>query len=144
MKQACLELLDPTKTAPENWTSSCVNTGHFVAALRGQEDHYAYPQEERAEVRKRIVLRVEEALVETLVGVPVQGIRRLRRVMKTEVWMTVQPSTVNGTGMGAQEWRDTLFLQYGLDPPDLLKYYNGCNANISIVHAHDCNRCGLD
>ena len=31
--------------------------------------------------------------------------------------MAVQLSTVNGMEMGAQEWREALFLQYGLKPP---------------------------
>ena len=36
VKQAGLDLPDPVQTAPENWTTSCVITGHLVAALRGQ------------------------------------------------------------------------------------------------------------
>ena len=36
VKQAGLALPDPVQTAPENWTASCVITGHLVAALRGQ------------------------------------------------------------------------------------------------------------
>ena len=38
VKQAGLVLPDPTKTAPENWMTSCVITGHLVAVLRGQEE----------------------------------------------------------------------------------------------------------
>ena len=46
VKQAGLDIPDPVLTAPENWTSSCVITGHLVAALRGQttfrtDDHTA-------------------------------------------------------------------------------------------------------
>ena len=72
-----MELLDPTKTAPENWKASCVITGHLVTALRGQEDfrtadHAAYLREGREEVRKRNAQRSEEALEETLAGAPVQ------------------------------------------------------------------------
>ena len=36
VKQAGLALLDPTNTAPENWTVSCVITGNLVTAFRGQ------------------------------------------------------------------------------------------------------------
>ena len=77
MKQAGLDLPDPTKMASENWMMSCVITGHLVAALREQEefrteDNSTYLQEGRAEVRKRSVLREEEALAETLAGDPVQ------------------------------------------------------------------------
>ena len=31
-----LALPDPSQTAPENWTASCVIRGHLVTALRGQ------------------------------------------------------------------------------------------------------------
>ena len=55
----------------------------------------------------------------------------------------MQPSTVNGEELGAQEWRDALFLKYGLEPPDLPHYYDGCNANFSISHALDCKQGGL-
>ena len=36
VKQAGLAIPDPVLTAPENWTASCVITGHLVSALRGQ------------------------------------------------------------------------------------------------------------
>ena len=106
MKQAGLALPYLTKTAPENWTSSCVIIGHLVTALRSQEefwaaDHSACLREGRTVVRKRGVLIEEEALAETLAGGAVQGAHRLRRATKTGAWMTVQPSTVNGTELGA-------------------------------------------
>ena len=55
VKQARLELPDPTLTAPEKWTASCVITGHIVTALRGQlefwtADHSACLQEGWTEV----------------------------------------------------------------------------------------------
>ena len=55
----------------------------------------------------------------------------------------VQLYTVNGTELGAQEWRDALFLRYSLDPPDLPKYCDGCNAKLTIFRDLDCNRGGL-
>ena len=50
------------------------------------------------------------------------------------------PSKVNETELGAQEWRDALFLWYGLDPPDLPKYCDGCQTRFSISHALDCKK----
>ena len=50
----------------------------------------------------------------------------------------VQPPTVNGTELGAQEWRDTLFLIYGVEPSYIPHYCDGCNATFSICHALDC------
>ena len=88
--------------------ASCVITGHLVAALRVQDEfraanHSAYLRKVRTAVRKWSVLRAEEALVETLAGAPVQGTRKLRRMTKTGAWLTVQPSTINGTELGAKE-----------------------------------------
>ena len=115
VKQAGLALPDPTKRSPDIWKASCVITGHLVAVLRGQEefrtaDHSAYLQEGRAEVRKKSVLWVEEALEETLAGAPVQYTCCLRQTTKTGEWMKVQPSMVNVMELGAQECRDALFL----------------------------------
>ena len=67
VKQAELALPDPTQTAPESWTTSCVITGHPVTELRGQvelwkADHSAYIQEGRAAVQIRSKQRAEEAL----------------------------------------------------------------------------------
>ena len=39
--------------------------------------------------------------------------------------------------------RDATFLRYGLEPPDLPKYRNGCNARFSICHALDSKMGGL-
>ena len=80
VKQAGLDLLDLTKTATENWTASCVITGHLVSALRGQEefqtaDHSDCLCEGRTAVREWSILLAEEALVETIAGHPVQGAR---------------------------------------------------------------------
>ena len=64
VKKAGLALLDPTKTAPENWTASFFITGHPIVALRGQEefwtaDQSAFLHERRTEVRNWSVLLAE-------------------------------------------------------------------------------------
>ena len=109
MKQAGLALPDPMLTAPENWTESYVITGRLIAAIRGQEelqtaDHSACILEVRTLVRKRSVLLADESLAENLAGYPFQGARQLWRAKKTGTWLTVQPSTVKGTKLVAQEW----------------------------------------
>ena len=38
VKQAGLSLPNPTQAAPENWTASCVITGHLVSEIRGQAE----------------------------------------------------------------------------------------------------------
>ena len=67
----------------------------------------------------------------------------MRLATKTGAWLTVLPSTVNGTELRAQEWRDALFLRYGLDPPDLPKHCDWFEARFTISHALDCKKGGL-
>ena len=69
--------------------------------------------------------------------------RRMQRAANTGAWLTVLPSAVNGKGLGSQEWRDALFLRYGLDPPYLPKYCDSFQDRFSISHALDCKEGGL-
>ena len=55
----------------------------------------------------------------------------------------MQPSTVNGTEIGAQELRNVIFLRYGLEPPDLLTHYYGCQDKFSISHVLERKKGGL-
>ena len=115
VKQVGLALTDPTQNPPENWTASCVITGHLVAALRGQvefrtAEHSACLREGWTAMRRRRQSWAEEALAAALEGDPVLHARCMRRAANTEAWITVLPSTVNGTDLGAQEWRDALFI----------------------------------
>ena len=112
VKQAGMALPDPTRTAPENWQASCVITRHLVSALRGQEpfrtaDNAACLRDGRAAVRRQSVAKAMSSLEMTISGAPAVVTRRLRRATKNGAWLRVQPSTVNGTELGAQEWRDT-------------------------------------
>ena len=80
VKQVGLALPDPYQTAPENWTASCVITGHLLAALRGKVefqtvDHSACLQGVRTAVQRTGQQSVGEALVATLDGAPVQHAR---------------------------------------------------------------------
>ena len=94
-------------------------------------------------MRHRVEKRAEEALTASLEGAQVLQARQMIRAEKTGAWLTVLPPTVNGTELGAQEWRDAFFLRYGMEPPDLPKYYDGCEAQFSISHDLDCKKGGL-
>ena len=106
-------------------------------------DHSACLRAGRTAVRRRGQLGAEEALTDPLDWGPVLHACRLRRAAKTRAWLTVQPSAVNGTELGAQEWRNALFLRHGLEPLDLPTYCDGCQAKFSISHALDLKKCGL-
>ena len=134
--------------APEKWMAYCVITRHLIAALRGQvefrtADHLACLRQERTTARRRGQRQAEEALKAALEVGTVQRARRLRRRTKTGAWLTVQPTTVNRTELGEQEWSDALFLRYGLETPDLLTHYNNCHAKLFISNVLDFKKGGL-
>ena len=94
-------------------------------------------------MRRHGHIRAEEALTTTLEGAPVLYTCCLQRARNTGAWITVQPSTVNGTNLGAHEWRDALFLRYGLEPPDLTTYCDVFQSKFLISHALDKKKCSL-
>ena len=148
VKQAGLALPDPKRTAPDNWQAFCVITGHLVSALRGQvtfrtADYEACLWDGRAAIRQRSVAKAMVSLEATIARAPEVVTRKLQQEKNTGAWLTVHLSTVNGTDLGAQEWRDDTFLRYGLEPPDLPKYCDGCNTRFSICQALDYKRGGL-
>ena len=106
-------------------------------------DHLACLREGWTAVGRRGQIRAEEALTAALEGALVLHARRLQQAKNTGAWLTVQPSTVNGTEMGAHEWHNALFLRYGLDPPDLPTYCDEYQAKFSISHTVDCKKGGL-
>ena len=50
------------------------------------------------------------------------------------------PSTVNGMKLVAQEWRDTILLRYGIEPPNLLRHWDSYGAEFPISHDLDYNK----
>ena len=143
-----MALPNPTLMAPENFQASCVITGHLVSALRGQvpfqkADHTACLRDGWAAVRRQNVAKAVASLETATARSPAVLTRRMRRATKTGAWLTVQPSTVNRTELEPQEWRDSAFLRYGLEPQDLPIQCDGWNTWFSICHALDCKRGGL-
>ena len=74
----------------------------------------------------------QAALEEDMITASALVALQLRRGANIGAWLIVLPSTVNGTEMGAQEWRDDLFLCYIIDYSDLPSYCYGCNPASSI------------
>ena len=67
----------------------------------------------------------------------------MQQAAKTGARLTVLRSTVNATELRTQDWCDTLFLRYGLEPLDLPTHSDGCEARFTISHALDCKKGGL-
>ena len=63
--------------------------------------------------------------------------RRLYWGQKTEAWIFVVPSKLNSMELGAQEWSDAIFMQYGIKPMDLPQNCDIYGVKLSISHTLD-------
>ena len=66
--------------------------------------------EGRDEIRWRQAKAAESALGEAQAAASTEDTCHMRRTMRTGACLLVPPSTVNGTELGAQDYRDSLFL----------------------------------
>ena len=99
--------------------------------------------EGRDEIRRRHADAAETVLGEARASVYTKDSLQMGRIKRMGACMSVLPSTVNGTELGAQEWRDPLFLRYGINTPELLEHCNGCGPAFEICYALDCKKGGL-
>ena len=139
VKQSGIALSDPTWTVGGNWTASCVIPGHLVAALHGTAEfrsgnHAPLMGEGRENIRWRHGEEAENDLREAKATASKLDARRLGKIQHTGKWLLVLRSTVNGTELGAQEWRDSLFLSYGIKTPDLQPHCDSCGAAVYICN----------
>ena len=77
----------------------------------------------------------QTSLGEALTAALKIDVRRLGWIQRTGAWLSLLSSTFNDTELGVQEWRDSLFVGYGIEPPDLPSHCDGCGAAFSICHA---------
>ena len=115
----------------------CVITRHLVAEICGTAEfrlgnHALLMGEGRVDIRRRHAEAVDYSLGEARVATSKPGAQWLRRIQRTEAWLSVLPSTVNGIELGAQEWRDSYCICYGIKKPDLKFHCNGFRSTFSI------------
>ncbi len=149
VKQAGLALPSPVDTAESNYRDSTCAVSHLLAALRGRQDfRSAYHLEVIATVKAAVLKRRTELHEATLAAVVAKircgGTRRtILRGKLTGQWLSVVPSTVNGTELSAEEFRDSLLLRYALTPSNLPAQCDGCGQSFSVRHALECKTGGL-
>jgi hypothetical protein len=57
--------------------------------------------------------------------------------------MTAMPSTIAGTELSVDEFRDSLHMRYGREPTGLQPQCDGCGEKIDTRHVFSCRKGGL-
>ncbi len=148
VKHTGLALPNPTTSTESNYEASTLVCSHIVAAFRGieefqSEEHESVRRSVLKELTKRKTTQLDETLDSILSGLPCDTRRTIRRGKETGLWLTTLPSTVNGTELSAQEFRDQLLLRYARSPGDLPSQCDGCGQAFSVQHAMTCKKGGL-
>ena len=84
--------------------------------------------EGREEIRQRHTEEAETSLGEAWAAALETDARRQGRIQQTGVWISVILSTIHGKELGAQEWRDTFFLRFIINPPEFTSLFDGYGA----------------
>jgi hypothetical protein len=105
-------------------------------------DHKAASREVRPELKPRKKAKDDSELKSIISKLPCDLCRTILRGMVTSQWISFMPSTVNGTVLSAQEYRDVFLLRYGRCPGDLQPHCDGWGQKFSIRHALECKKGG--
>ena len=153
VKFSGLSIPDPSESAAANYRCSTLVCSHLSRAVQGAipfstADHESTRREVLAEYRPRQIEEYEDKLDSLIKNLPNPDgnnllARTISRGGKTGQWLTVLPSTVSGTELGCNEFRDALRLRYGRTLANLPRTCDGCGANFSLEHALTCKVGGL-
>jgi hypothetical protein len=97
----------------------------------------------KAEIKPRQVAANEKALESIVSKLPCDVRRTILRGKVTGSFLSVLPSTVNGTELSKTEFRDALLLRYSRSPVDLQSLCDGCGKAFSVRHGLGCHTGGL-
>jgi hypothetical protein len=113
VKWAGLALPNPASSAKTNYDASILMCSHLLAALRGVEtfrsaDHQAVIADVKLELATHNQARHASELDSLASKLSCDERRTILRGRETGQWLSVLTSTVNGTELSAQEFRDAL------------------------------------
>ena len=69
--------------------------------------------------------------------------RTIGRGRDTGSWLSTRASSVNGTHLGNQEFKDALRMRFAKDPKGLQDKCDGCGAKFDLEHSLHCKTGGL-
>jgi hypothetical protein len=148
VKFAGLGIPDPSATSESNFEASTLVCSHLLAAFRGVEpfssmEHQSVRTAVTTELKLRRSVQLDSTLDSILGTLDCDTRRTILRGKETGPWLSVMPSTLNGTELSTQEFRDALLLRYARTPGDLPSHCDGCGAKFCVRHALECKVGGL-
>ena len=122
--------------------------GHLTQAICGRHefssaDHSATMREVKSELKEHSNADHDKELESITKKMSCDERRAILHGKLTGQWLSILPSTVNGTELSTQEFHDSLLLHYGRSPPDLPTHCDGCNKKFSVRHVLECKKGGL-
>jgi hypothetical protein len=148
VKFAGLALPNPSASSEGNYEASTLVCSHILAAFRGTEsfssaDHQSLCKAATAEIKARWSDKQDLTLSTVLADLDCGTRRTILRGKETGLWLSIKPSTLNGTELSAQEFRDALLLCHARTPGDLQSHCDGCGVKFDVCHALECKVGGL-
>jgi hypothetical protein len=149
VKAADLALPDPVVNAQTHLRTSEVTRSNLIQVMRGAAvfslaDHQTTTQqqvktklkEQRDKVNKESLASIKACMPPDLSWVGQQG-------CDAGDWLSVLPSPMAGTELSADEFCNSLAINYGRNPTGLQPACDGCGAAFSARRAFSCAKGGL-
>jgi hypothetical protein len=95
----------------------------------------------KAELKSRNQAKYDKALASIVSTLSCDDGRTILRGKKTG--HCVSASTVNGTELSKQEFRDALILRSARSPGDLQSHCDGCGAKFGVQNSLECKKGGI-
>ena len=148
VKSSGLGLPNPTQTAQTNYSTSVAICSHLLDAFNGSSefstvDHTTAVQEAKQAHAASLAATHDAELASVLDLFPAAEKRIILRGKTTGQWLSVHPSSINGTQLSATEFRDALLMRYAHTPGNLPSKCDGCGQKFDLRHALVCKRGGL-
>eukprot|EP00957_Ditylum_brightwellii_P042204 3196112-Ditylum_brightwellii.AAC.1 len=87
--------------------------------------------------------KYKQFLSDSTAHMPPDVAQAIRQGQKYGQWLNILPRYCNHTVLGAQEFHDSLLVQYQSTPSDLLVYCNGCGKKLTLTHILESKLGGL-
>jgi hypothetical protein len=148
VKQGGIAIRDPVAGAPRLHQASTDASARLVESLVSGDDlnceaHARCVRAAGSLARAERAREGKEVLEETSQRGGRKAQKRIERLEKSGSWLSCIPDRFSGNALTCLEFRDNLYLRYGLKITDLPSKCDGCGCRFSVEHGLSCKIGGL-